>query len=219
MLGLVLLLVGLNGISDYFQLNGPPMSELHELKLSFITNVVVEPEAPGSERIERIRLETADGAKVVYRARFPFSSEVRNLDQRYGLLLDRSNTVWGVTAEGAVLERDYFAERNIEAKSAGKFCGGLLVLVGGLLFFPALLAEVQVRTGRIAAAQEIHSVPTSKVVLVGSLLGYLGLFGFIIAPWLRSILPRGLVGLIWVFSAGLLGMAIVGYFKKQSVRK
>src|SRR4051794_13294302 len=76
-IGLVLLFVGLGGVRDYFRLKGPPRAELHQLKLANVTNVIAEPEIPGSDRIDSIWLQTSDNEKIRYRHRFPYSSEIR----------------------------------------------------------------------------------------------------------------------------------------------
>jgi hypothetical protein len=112
--GLIFLVLGIVGLHNYFQLKGPPLSQLHEIKLLSFTNVVAEGEIPGSTHIDSIWLQSSNGLKIRYREKFPYSSEILNLNTNYGLLLDSTNAIWGITtANGEVLARSYFEEINI----------------------------------------------------------------------------------------------------------
>ncbi len=77
---LFLLGVVTKSLSDYFLLTGPPVAELYPVELTSVTNVVVEPEIPGSTRIDNIWLHTTGGKIIRYRDRFPYSEAVRRLD-------------------------------------------------------------------------------------------------------------------------------------------
>ncbi len=214
-LGLGLLIVGIMGLRNYLRLSGPPPAELHVLKLADITNVVAEPEIPGSTRIDNLWLQASDGAKIRYRVRFPYSSEVRHLDPDYSLLLDTTNVVWAVTTRGGeVLARSYFEEYNIEAKSVGKYCGSFLALFGFALLFCFVVCEKQLRRGG-PLPPPVNPVRVRQLILWGSILGYLIFCFTALFPFLWGKVPGWVLGLIWVLGGGLIGNGIVAYFRKH----
>jgi len=211
----MLLAVGLVGGFNYFRLKGPPAADLHEVKLRDVTNMRLETEFPGSKRIDNIWLKTSTGVTIRYRNRFPYSAEVQRLDPNFGLLLDTSNAVWAVTTtKGEVLAQRYFEEYNIEAKSVGKMCGLLLGVMGTWMLLGFIYTECRFRAGKLPVAEHFP-VRVRELILLSSLLGYLALFGFVIAPWLRNVLPAWLIGLIWVLSGGVLGNSIVNHFRRR----
>lgn len=217
-LGLVFLVIGILGLRNYFRLKGPPLSDLHEVRLLNVTNVVAESEIPSSKRIDNIWLWTSTGAKIRYRSRFPYSSEVQHLDPHYGLLLDRFNIVWAVTtSRGEVLKRNYFDEYNIEAKSVGKFCGGFMVIGAVCAFFVFFYNERRLRAGTLPA-EEMMPIRTRQLILIGSLVGYLVFCVAVVFPLLSGKLPGWVLMLIWVLGGGLLGNGIVSYFRKHPPR-
>ena len=209
--GVVLLAVGLWSITNYFRLKGPPDRELHELSLRDIRQVTAQSEIPGSTRIDNIWLQTSNDLKIRYRRQFPYSTEVRRLDTNYSLLLDSTNVIWAVkTSEGEVRAKSYFEEYNIEAKSVAKFCGPFLAIMGALLLFGYFGAE---RHWATAAPHERAKLEVdahrTRLLLIS--VGYMILYGVVIAPWLRKYSPSRVVGLLWVLSGG----ALIGLTCKQ----
>src|SRR4051812_17563930 len=195
--GLVLLVVGIIGLRNYFRLKGPPLAELHALKLANVTNVVAEPEIPGSTRIDNIWLRTSDSAKIRYRQRFPYSDEIRRLNPDYGLLLDKTNVVWAVTTRGGeTLARSFFEEYNIEAKTVGKYCGSFLALFGLCMLFAFVLGERQLQPGKPLPAS-LNPIRMRQVIVFGSIIGYMALCFAVIFPLLSGKVPRWLLMLIW----------------------
>jgi hypothetical protein len=214
-LGLLLLIVGLYGLHNYFCLNGPPLAELHEFKLAGVTNVVLEPEIPGSIQVGNMWLQTSADTKIRYHKQYPYADAIQRLDPDYGLLLDKSNLVWGITtSRGEVLARNYFEEQHIEAKSVGKICGSFLTFVGLWLLLIFALCELRYRAGTLSASCLIF-VRTRQVVLIGSLVVYLFLCAFV----MPKVLPQQVAGwampFIWVIGAGVLGNGIVAYYRKH----
>ena len=213
--GLFLLAIGVMGLRDYFRLKGPPLTELHQMNLTDVANVVVEAEIPGSTRIDKISLQTSDGAKVRYRNRFPYSSEIRRLNPDYGLLLDKTNLVWAVTTGGGeILACNYFQEYNIEAKTVGKYCGSFLASFGSWLLLTFIVSEKRLRSGKPLPETMIR-IRVRLVILFGSLIGYMMFYFVIILPLLSGKVGGWLLGLIWVLGAGLIGNGIVAYFRKH----
>jgi hypothetical protein len=212
MAGLILLAIGVMGLRDYFRLKGPPPAELHELKLTNVTNVVAEPEIPGSMRIDNLWLQASDGSKIRYRVQFPYSSEIRRLNPDYSLLLDTTNVPWAVTTgRGEVLAGSYFEEYNIEAKSVGKYCGSLSVFFGILLSLSFFLCEKLRRAG----VPQQQSIRLRQLILWGSIIGYMVFCLAVIFPLLSGRVPPWLLSLIWVLGVGLIGNGVVAYFRKH----
>jgi hypothetical protein len=213
-----LLCVGLMGLRNYFRLHGPPLSELHEVTLAGVTNVVAEPEISGSARIGRIWLETSAGERIPYHQSFPCSDEIRRLDTNYGLLLDKSNTVWGVTtSRGETLGRRYFEERNIEAKTVGKACGSLLTFIGVWGLLASVMGEIAYRAGKLQP-KNVMPIRTRQLVLYGSIIGYAVLLFVVVRPFLPGGMGFWPFGLLWVLGVGLIGNGIVAYYRKHPPR-
>jgi hypothetical protein len=214
-IGLILLAGGIIGLRNYFRLKGPPLAELHALKLTNVTNVVAEPEIPGSTRIDSIWLRTSDGAKIRYRQRFPYSDEIRRLNPNYGLFLDKTNVVWAVISGGGeILARNYFEEYNLEAKTVGKYCGSFLALFGVCLLFAFTVNERQFQPGK-PMPKSLNPIRLRQLILFGSIVGYMALCFAVIFPLLSGRVAGWLSPLIWVFGAGLIGNGIVAYFRKH----
>ncbi|PWU20797.1 MAG: hypothetical protein C5B50_03105 [Verrucomicrobia bacterium] len=222
LIGLVLLAMGLKGLRDYVTLKGPPLAELHQLKLADVTNVVVVPEIPGSARIDNIWLQTLEGAKIRYRNRFPYFEEIRRLNPDYGLLLDETNRVWGITKRsGEILDRNYFEEYNIEAKSVGKICGSFFAISGFVLLFLFVQWERLSRAGKLTpqslatAPQILRPVRLRQIMLWGAIIAYAIFCVTVIFPLLAGKGPVWMVPLIWVLGCGVIGNGIVAYFRKH----
>ncbi len=216
--GVAWLAVGLGLVRSYFRLTGPRLSELHELRLADVTNVVAEPESPGSPRIGRIWLRTAKGARIRYQGSFPYASQIRGLNPDYGLLLDQTNAIWGVTTGGKVLAGRYFQEYNIENKRIGKTFGPIFTFFGLVLLFGFIVLEAQVLAGK-PLPESVGSMRVRPVILWASLIAYLIFWFAVIYPLLAPKVGGLIVGLVWVLGAGFIGNGIVAYFKKHPPSK
>ena len=215
-LPVALLLIGMGIYSafNYFHLHGPPDSELHELKLASVTNVVGEPEILGSEKIDSIWLTAPGDVKVRYRNKFPYSTEVLRLDHTFGLLLDRTNVVWGVTSAGQVLSRSYFEDYNIEAKSVAKVCGGFVGVMGVMILFIFWAGERSRHRG-IVTKNTLPLVRMRNLIMYGSIAGYFVIFGVVITPLLSPIIPSVFLVMLWPLGAGLIAKGCAVYFQKH----
>ena len=205
--GLFCLAAGIWGFANYFQLQGPSDEQLHALALRNVSNVTVEPEIPGSKRIDNIWLETTNNERIRYRNRFPHSFEVRQLDTNLSLLLDRSNRVWAVKkADGAVLSRNYFERYNNEAKSVRLVCSPFVAAIGATFLLVYFCIHRGLQT--VSAAQRTKLEAYSHglrlpMVLCGYLIAYA-----ILAQWLLKFLAPRVVSLLWILTGGVL-MALV----------
>src|SRR5690242_21456806 len=92
--GLACLGIGVWSVFNYFRLAGPPLEQLHEVRLQDVTQVSAESDIPGSARIDNIWLQTSNNGTIRYRSRFPYSDEILRRDTNVSVLLDDTNTVW-----------------------------------------------------------------------------------------------------------------------------
>src|SRR5262245_14787365 len=218
-IGLLFVFMGVKGLLDSFRLMGPTLEELHRVNLANVTNVIAEPDVPGSTKIDYIWLQTSDGVKIRYRNRFPHSSEILRLNPNYSLLLDKTNRVWAITTGGGeILGRRYFDDYNIEAKTVGKHCGGFLGIIGAGLLFCFFVSEKNRRAG-VPMPQSLPAVRLRQAILLGSIIGYFIICMTVVFPLLSGKVSGLVLALIWVLGAGLMGNGIVAYFRKHPPRQ
>lgn len=192
---------------------------LHELKMSDVTAITEEPEISDSSKIDRIWLTESDGVKIRYRARFPYSDEIRQQNTNFSLLLDATNAIWGLKekGQGGILGRAYFEDYNIEAKSVDLVCGPFIGIFGAMILFAYFVSEHAFRRGKLPEEHQMLR-PKRSVVFGATLAGYAILFWAAIVPILSPIVPSWVLGCIWVAGGGLLGNAVVIYYEKKSKR-
>jgi hypothetical protein len=105
---------------------------------------------------------------------------------------------------------------NLEPRSVAGAGSMVFLSTWTLFLWLALLAERRLRSGQGAREEKDPAfVSAREFSLTAGLVGYLGLFGFVISPWLCRFLPGTVVGLIWVATAGALCGAILRFFQKR----
>jgi hypothetical protein len=107
-------------------------------------------------------------------------------------------------------------EMNLEPRSVAGVCGFVFLSAGALFLSLALCAEHSLRKREVPDESGPMFVSARKFTLIGGLVGYLYLFGFVLTPWLCKILPGIVILLMWITTAGALANAILRFFRKKA---
>ena len=213
--GLVMLALGLWSTWRFFHIHPPADDALHPVPLQEVLTVTDVPNPFATNEIQAVELHTKDNRTIRYVVFAPCFDRVSHRDTNLTLLVDSTNRVWLVKdVTGHEFGRAYFRRLHLEAKSVSAVAALLFVPLGGMMFFCALALECALRRQR-ALPGGGGPVSARKFSLFAGLIGYLYIFGFFISPLLSRILPRMIVALIWVVTAGLLARLILWYFRPK----
>jgi hypothetical protein len=105
------------------------------------------------------------------------------------------------------------SEMILEPKTVAGTCALVFAATSAFFLWLGITAELGLRKNN-SSSDALVFVSARKFALIAGLVGYLYVFGFLIAPWLSN-LPGPLVALIWVISAGALCQGILWFFRKK----
>jgi len=109
------------------------------------------------------------------------------------------------------------SEMILEPKAVAGTCALVFAATSAFFLWLGIMAELSQRKNNSSNDDVLVFVSARKFALIAGLVGYLYVFGFLIAPWLSN-LPGPLVAFIWVISAGALCQGILWFFRKKQER-